>query len=109
MATWHEDIVDLYSVSHPKITKCAATEEEIPFVHNIDILGPNGEINRVRALFDGGVMVGAMCASVFNKIQHRLGNSEPSKCLLRMANRAIEPSKRRWGGLIKLGSVISQG
>jgi hypothetical protein len=105
----HDDIIDLYSVDHPKITKRTTMEEEVPFLHNIEILGPNGEINRVRALSNGGAMVGAMCTSIFHKVQHRMGNSEPSKRLLRMANGAIEPSKRWWEGPIRLGNVIVQG
>jgi hypothetical protein len=38
-----------------------------------------------------------------------LGNSAPSKRLLRMANGAIESSKRRWEGPIKLGNVTANG
>ena len=104
--TTHDDIIDLYSVGYPKTTRGT---EEVPFIHNIEILGPKGEINRVRALFDGGAMVGAMCASVFHKVKHRLGNSAPSKRLLRMANGVIEPSKRQWEGPIKLGNATAQG
>ena len=105
----HSDIVNLYHANHPKITKSIAMEEEVPFIHNIQILGPKGEIIRVRALFDGGAMVAAMCTSIFYKVQHCLGNSAPSKHLLRMANGVIEPSKRRWEGLIKLGNVMANG
>ena len=54
-------------------------------------------------------MVAAMCTSIFYKVQHRLGNSALSKCLLRMANGAIEPSKRWWEGLIKLCNVMANG
>ena len=61
------------------------------------------------ALFDGGAMVAAMCTSIFYKVQHCLGNSAPSKCLLQMANGVIEPSKRWWEGLIKLGNVTANG
>ena len=94
----HSDIVNLYHANHPKITKSIAMEEEVPFIHGIQILGPKGEIIRVRALFDGGAMVAAMCTSIFYKVQHRLGNSALSKRLLWMANRAIESSKRQWEG-----------
>jgi hypothetical protein len=105
----HSDIINLYHADHPKITKSAAMEEEVPFIHNIQILGPKGEVIQVRALFDGGTMVGAMCTSIFHKVQHCLGNSAPLKHLLWIANGVIEPSKRQWEGPIKLGNVMANG
>ena len=55
------------------------SQREVPFTHWLLVHGPRGEIVRVRALFDGGAMVGAMCTSFFNKIQHRLeGQTKPS-------------------------------
>ena len=64
-----------------------------PFVHWLLLHGPQGEKVRVKALFDGGAMVGAMCASFFNKVQHRLlGQTKPSSRRLRVANGAIVPS-----------------
>jgi hypothetical protein len=55
------DIIDLYSVEPEEFMKV----KEHPFVHYISIHSKNGEITRVKALFDGGAMVGAMCASFF--------------------------------------------
>jgi hypothetical protein len=46
---------------------------EMPFQHTLQLLGPQGEIVRVAALFDGCAMVAAMCITVFDKIKHRLG------------------------------------
>ena len=55
-------IIDLYSIGHNKDTKKPWKENKVPFIHNIELLGPRGEIIRVRALFDEGTMVGAMCS-----------------------------------------------
>ena len=44
MTVMHSDIVVLYHANHPKITKSIAMEEEVPFIHSIQILGPKGEI-----------------------------------------------------------------
>ena len=55
------------------------SQREVPFMHWLLVHGPRGEIVRVRALFDGGAMLGAMCTSFFKKIQHRLeGQTRPS-------------------------------
>jgi hypothetical protein len=65
------NIIDLYS----------ADEEEVhhncqPFLHYVSFAGPKGEIIRVKALFDEGAMISAMCTTVFDSIKHRLGNWE---------------------------------
>jgi len=63
-------IIDLYSVGD-KDRLCETLEQrEVLFVHWLLMHGPQGEIVRVKALFDGGAMVGAMCTSYFKKVQH---------------------------------------
>ena len=52
---------------------------EVPFQHTLLILGPQGEVVRVAALFDGCVMVAAMCVMIFEKVKHRLGEWKKSK------------------------------
>ena len=99
----NEDVTDLYSVGYSKTTKNTAAE--VPFIHNIHIIGPKGEIAIIKALFDGGAMVNAMCTSAFNKARHLLGNTALSKRLLRMADGAIIPSQRKWDGPIELGNA----
>lgn len=69
----NDDIIDLYSVEPEEFMKV----KEHPFVHYISLHSKNGEITRVKALFDGGAMVGAMCASFFHRVKHRLGNWSP--------------------------------
>jgi hypothetical protein len=104
-------IFDLYEVGHEKVTRkiCKNSETEIPFAHQIKIHGPQGEIVRVSALFDGAAMVAAMCVSLFNLVKHRLGTWKPSQRRLRMANGVIVPSQACWEGAIQLKDVVIKG
>lgn len=102
------EIIDLYSTEDVK-SNALRGQPCRPFLQNISLAGPNGENNRVKALFDEGAMVSAMCTSVFNHIKHRLGNWEPSTKKLRMANGTITLSKAVWRGEITLGGVMAQG
>ena len=68
------DIIDLYSVGHETVTRTMCnTGAEVPFQHMLRLLGPQGEVVWVSALFDGCDMVSALCTSVFEKVKHRLG------------------------------------
>src|SRR5258708_1425063 len=80
------DVIDLYSVDSDGSIPVR------PFLHQVLFNGPNGEIVRVRGLFDDGAMVGVMDLTVFSKIRKRLGSITPSKRCLRMANGVIVPS-----------------
>jgi len=72
-------LTDLYTIGDDDEMWKTLRQREVPFVHWLLLHGPQGEIARVKALFDGGAMVGAMCASFFKKIQHRLdGQTRPS-------------------------------
>ena len=104
-------IFDLYEVGHENITRktCMESKTEIPFAHQIKIHGPQGEITRVSALFDGAAMVAAMCTSLFNCVKHRLGTWQPSQKRLRMANGAIVSSQARWEGKIELENITVRG
>jgi hypothetical protein len=97
----NDNVVDLYSAIHEKSTR----ETKNPFMHHLLLHSANGEITRVKALFDGGAMVGAMCSSVFCRIQHRLGSWQPSQCCLRMANGVIVRSQAVWKGIMELGGI----
>ena len=60
------NLIDLYSVGHMLVLEqWKAGKDEVPFKQLLQLKGPQGEIVRVSALFDGGAMVGAMCTSVF--------------------------------------------
>jgi hypothetical protein len=100
----NDNVIDLYSVVHERGTKT-----ENPFTHYLRLHSANGEITRVKALFDGGAMVGAMCTSVFRRVQHRLGSWYPSQCRLRMANGVIVRSQAMWKGVMELGGIRVEG
>src|SRR5271168_3179256 len=62
----NNDIVDLYSVGHKEVMRAMCeTGIEVPFQHTLQLLGFQGEVVRVSALFDGCTMVSAMCTTVF--------------------------------------------
>src|SRR5882762_3226611 len=82
---------------------------EVPFQHTLRLLGPQGEVIRVSALFDGCAMVSVMCASVFEKVKHRLGEWRSSERKLRMGNGVIIPSLAMWRGKVQLGGVEVDG
>ena len=103
-------IIDLYSVGNKDETWATLEQKEVPFTHWLCMHGPQGEIVRVQALFDGGAMVGAMCTTFFNRIQHRLhGQTKPSGRRLRMANGVIVPSQAVWKGVLELGGLRAEG
>ncbi|KAJ8585783.1 hypothetical protein M405DRAFT_744702, partial [Rhizopogon salebrosus TDB-379] len=81
----------------------------LPFLQHVSFAGPQGEIVRVKALFDEGAMVSAMCTSVFEQVKHRLGNWVPSTKRLRMANGTIVPSKAVWRGEVTINGISTQG
>ena len=105
------NVFDLYEIGHEKVTQeiCSDAKTEIPFAHQIKIHGPQGEIVRLQALFNGAAMVAAMCVSLFNRVKHRLGTWKPSQKRLRMANGVIVPSQARWEGVIQLMDVTIEG
>jgi hypothetical protein len=82
---------------------------EKPFVHEVQLQGPKGEVVRVRAVFDDGAMVGAMCTTIFEQVRHRLAGWQPSQRVLRMANGALVRSRAQWSGTIELEGMKAQG
>lgn len=106
----NDNLVDLYSVGHEEVTReMCDLGIEVPFQHTLQLLGPQGEIVRVSALFDGCAMVSAMCATVFEKVKHRLGTWEKSAKQLRMGNGTIIPSLAVWKGSVQLEGVTVKG
>src|SRR5271168_4715646 len=106
----NDTIVDLYSVGHEKVTRSmCSTGIKVPFQNTLRLLGPQGEIVRVSALFDGCAMVAAMCVTVFEKVKHRLGKWKKSDRRLRMGNGTIVPSSAVWRGKMQLGRVTTEG
>ena len=106
----NDNIVDLSSVGHEEVTREMSDKRvEMPFQHVLMLLGPQGEIVRVSALFDGCAMVAAMCMTVFEKVKHRLGKWRKSEKLLRMGNGTIVPSLAVWKGKMQLVSMTIEG
>ena len=106
----NDNIVDLYSVGHEEVNRTMCNiGTEVPFQHTLRLLGPQGEVVRVSALFDGCAMVSVMCTTVFEKIKHRLGHWSKSMRRLRMGNGVIVPSLATWQGRMQLGSATVEG
>jgi hypothetical protein len=103
-------IIDLYMVGHVTTTEQQVEAKEIvPFLHQVLLEGLRGEIVRVRALFNNGAMVGAMCVSVFDKVKHRLHNWSQSKRPLDMANGNIVNLLAKWSGMIEIKGIRAKG
>jgi hypothetical protein len=81
----------------------------LPFLQNTSFVGLQGEIVRVKALFDEGAMISAMSSATFNKVKHRLGNWAPSSKSLHMANGTIVLSQAKWKGEVMVGGIRMQG
>jgi hypothetical protein len=73
-----------------------------PFIHPINLRGPQGIPHKIRSLFDDGAMVNSMCTSTYKKYKDRLGALFPSRMTLRMANGAKIPSQGQWTGDVDL-------
>ena len=99
------NIVDLYAVGAKTDEKRENTTK--PFIHQIRLHGPQGEIIRTWATFDEGALMEAMSTATFEKAKHRMGKLKPSSLLLRMANGTVVKSLGRWEGDIEVeGSRI---
>jgi hypothetical protein len=98
------DIVNLYLVGEEQLQNAY-----LPFLQNITLAGPKGEVVWVTALFDEGAMVSVMCSSFFEKVKHRLRNWIPSAKCLRMANGTIIPSCTTWKGEIEIVGTKAHG
>ena len=99
---------DLYAVGRAEATNENGTTAK-PFVHEVQLLGQNGEVVRVRAVFDDGAMIGAMCTTIFEKVKHRLHGWHPSQRVLRMANGMLVKSQATWTGTMELSGIKAQG
>lgn len=100
------NVVDLYAVG-AKIEEEGKTTK--PFIHQVRIHGPKGEIVRVWATFDEGALREAMSTTTFEKAKHRMGALLPSGLLLRMANGTIVRSRGRWEGVIEINGTSVKG
>ncbi|KAG2071616.1 hypothetical protein BDR04DRAFT_956738, partial [Suillus decipiens] len=63
----------------------------------------------VKALFDEGAMVNAMCATAFEQVKSQLRGWGTSLKRLRMANGIVIPSKVSWKGEVTIGGIKTEG
>ncbi|KAI6020903.1 hypothetical protein BKA83DRAFT_116441, partial [Pisolithus microcarpus] len=91
---------DIYTTTAQTGDTKTLKRKAVPFVHNIAVKSTNGELVRVRALFDDGAMVNAMCTTVFDTIKHRLRGWTTNCQTLRMANGTIIPAVAQWTGTV---------
>lgn len=104
-----DETVDIYTASAQADDADSKSNKTVPFVQNITIDNVNGERIRVRALFDDGAMINAMCTTVFETVKHRLKGWIACSRPLRMANGTIIPAVAQWTGTIRAGDVKTQG
>ncbi|KAF8871403.1 hypothetical protein BD779DRAFT_1680441 [Infundibulicybe gibba] len=95
--------LDLYTVDS------TVRKNSVPFVHGVELEGPNGEIVRIRSVFDDGAMVNAIDKKLHTKIKERLTMAKPSSKVLRMADGRLVPSAGIWEGGVTVAGVKNQG
>ena len=96
------DIIDcheLYTVGNASV----------PFEKDIDLIGIDGELVRVRAIFDDGGMVNAIDSKIFQFIKKQLSPSQRSSKVLKMANGTLVRSEGTWTGMVVVGGIHTQG
>ncbi|KAJ7172818.1 hypothetical protein C8R43DRAFT_1119658 [Mycena crocata] len=93
-------VIDLYNVGIEEPRRAS-----VPFICGIEVEGPRGELERIRALEDGGAMVNAMCVALYRAVRHRIGELQRSGKILRMANGTLVPSIGYWEGYIRFGGA----
>jgi hypothetical protein len=88
-------IIDLYAVG----TRSDGQDNKLgtkPFVHQVQLLGPQGKIMHIWGLCDEGAMREAMSTKMFHKVKHRPGRIWPSSIILRMADGSLVKSLVTW-------------
>ena len=80
-----------------------------PFEKNLHLVGINGALVRVKAVFDGGAMVNVIDSALFESIRHQLSPTRPSTKVLRVANGTLVPSEGLWVGRIIVDGVSTGG
>jgi hypothetical protein len=96
------NMVNLYTVG-------GDAETAQPFVHEVQLLGPNGEVVRVRATINDGAMICTMSKTIFKQVRHRLGSWQPSKQTLHMANGTQVALEAKWMETIELEGIQTTG
>lgn len=100
--------IDIYTTLSQTGNTTGTKNKTVPFVNNVTIKNDNGELVRIRALFNDGAMVNAMCTTVFETVKHRLRGWTHSSQTLRMANGSVIPATAQWTGTVRIGTVEVQ-
>ena len=100
------NVINLFSIGANKERE--GKEKTKPFIHQVRLHGPQGEIVRVWANVDDGAMREVMSSSMFRKVKHRLGTALPSTQLLRVANGTIVGSEAKWKGKIEVNGISTE-
>ncbi|KAF8193987.1 hypothetical protein K438DRAFT_1588889, partial [Mycena galopus ATCC 62051] len=99
------EIFDLYGVGAEE----GGEKNSVPFIHSMELGGPQGEIVRMRGVVDDGAMVSAIDSKVYEKVKHRLAALGKSARILRMADGRLTPSIGTWTGSVTLGGKTHRG
>jgi hypothetical protein len=96
--------IDLYAVGSEEPDEFEINPfPEVPFMHSIALKGIKGRIVHVQGMFNSGMMVNAMCSSIYENVKHKLPTLHASKHRLRMANGSVIPSMGLWIGHVSMG------
>jgi len=97
-------IFDLYCVGYGE-----GSAKSVPFVHTVWLMGPRGEVVRIRSVFDDGAMLNAIDAGVFETVKGRLTGLTKSLKILRMADGRLVPSLGVWTGEVEVKGLRRGG
>jgi hypothetical protein len=100
----YNNIFDLYEVGGLR-----NEETSLPFVHGVELAGPQGEIVRFRSVFDDGALVNAIDETMYLTSKGRLTALTPSGKIPRMADGRRVPSIGLWSGRVTVGGVHRDG
>lgn len=97
-------IFDLYRVGYGE-----ESVRSVPFVHTVCLMGPRGEVVRIRSVFDDGAMLNAIDAGVFEMVKGRLAGMMESSKILRMADGRLVQSQGMWIGEVEVEGLRRSG
>lgn len=98
-------VLDLYCVSELSRRK----QTSVPFVHQVQLHGPRGEIVRQKATADAGALISAIEETVWRKKEGRLKALTTSGRWLRMADGRVVPSIGTWQGKMTWAGIECEG
>lgn len=82
---------------------------EVPFEKELQLVGVDGKLVRIRAIFDDGAMVNVIDAGIFASVKDCLSTCRTSRRVLWMANGTLVASKGSWTGTVIVEGVHTVG